>query len=174
MSFIDTPEKRKRLQQALKDHQFYSGDIDGILGAQSIAAIIKARSVFQLGHQGEPVVDTNLERELGLLTIQDPAIAASGSITDLFVQMAIKAYLPQLTKGLPTMSAALAGYKTLILGVVTIIVGALSLIGWDIPGFQHVPGGLTIDAGLAMIFLRLGIKNAVTDLVEKVVSGLGK
>jgi len=75
MSYIDTLAKRKRLQAALATKGFYAGAIDGDLGPLSIDAIVRARSEFGLDHPGEPVVDTDLERELGLLTIQSPVVA---------------------------------------------------------------------------------------------------
>jgi len=171
--FGDTVADRKKLQQALIDAGYNVGPdgADGVWGDNTASAIRAYRRDH--GMNQAAVVDNQLLRylRLGPQLISEPGTLAH----DLFIQIALKTFvLPNLQKGLLIMSAALAGYKTLILGVVTIVVGVLALMGWDIPGFTHVPGGLTIDAGLAMIFLRLGIKNAVTDLVEKVISGLGK
>lgn len=82
---IDTDAGRRRLQQALKDNGFDIGPsgVDGVLGEDTAKAIINARIAHKLDHQDQALVDTDLERELGLLTIQDPivtGIAASRGI----------------------------------------------------------------------------------------------
>lgn len=73
---IDTEAGRKRLQQALIDNGFDVGPdgVDGDLGGNTARAIINARIAHKLDHQDQALVDVDLERELGLLTIQDPIV----------------------------------------------------------------------------------------------------
>lgn len=75
---IDTEEGRKRLQRALLDNGFDVGPAgaDGYLGGDTAKAIINARIAYKLDRQDQALVDIDLERELGLLTIQDPAVVA--------------------------------------------------------------------------------------------------
>lgn len=175
VSRILTPAEATSLQTALNAHGAHL-EVDGHFGELSHLALIRFQHDNNLPETGNPDLVTC--SALGIAPITTPAPAPPPKLTPNPIVQAIGALafsyvLNKLTKGLIPMNI-LAGQKTIILGVVTVIVGALALIGWDIPGFNHVPGGLTIDAGLGMIFLRLGIKNAMTDLIEKVVSGLGK
>jgi len=108
MSYIDTIDKRKAIQKALNEKLSLNPPlvVDGSLGPLSVAAIIKARSVFQLDHQGEPVVDTDLERELGLLAVQDPVIvnAAKAKGIDVLSLISLIGSISKLLKG-ETMTA---------------------------------------------------------------------
>jgi hypothetical protein len=81
-SLIDTLEGRKRLQQALLDNGYDIGPdgVDGYLGRNTALAIINCRIANKLSHQDQALVDTDLERCLGLLTIQEPAVKASAGL----------------------------------------------------------------------------------------------
>lgn len=93
MSYLDTVDKRKAIQAALNEKLSLTPPltVDGVLGPLSAAAIVNARSHFNLDHQGEPVVDTDLERELGLLTIQSPEVKAAGNfILEFIINQALR------------------------------------------------------------------------------------
>lgn len=106
-SLISTEAGRKRLQTALQaatdaqGHPYYSGTIDGVLGPASSTAIIH----FRTDHGLSPVAeyDVDLERELGLLTIQDPAIvnAAKAKGIDILDLLKLIGPVNSLLKGNP-------------------------------------------------------------------------
>lgn len=104
MSYIDTPAKRERIQGALNKKLTLDPPLveDGNLGPLSCDAIIKARAAFSLDHIGEPVVDTDLMRELGLLTIQDPLVvgAAAAKGLDLLALVRLIGLTSTFVKGL--------------------------------------------------------------------------
>lgn len=102
--FIATEAGRRRLQQALLDNGFDIGPdgIDGRLGGDTATAIINARIANKLSHQDQAMVDTDLERCLGLLTIQEPAVKAAGNFVltlglNYFLNMIPKGPFPMLT-----------------------------------------------------------------------------
>lgn len=104
MSFIDTEAKRKRLQQALLDHGFDIGPdgVDGYLGGDTARAIINARVAYKLDRQDHAEVDTDLMRELGLLTVQDPVVVglAKTQGLDLLALINLIGSIRAFTKGL--------------------------------------------------------------------------
>ena len=55
----------------------------------------------------------------------------------------------------------LAGYKTYIVGAAMLIVGIAQLVGVAIPDFSGQSAGDLLMQGLAIIFLRQGITNAI-------------
>jgi hypothetical protein len=97
-SLISTEEGRKRLQQALVDNGYDIGPdgVDGYLGGNTARAIINARIANKLSHQDQAVVDTDLERVLGLLTIQSPAVKATGNF---ILTLGLQYLLNRLPKG---------------------------------------------------------------------------
>jgi hypothetical protein len=105
VSFTDTEAKCRRIQQALADNGFQPGPVDGVLGPQTARAIINARVAHKLSHQDQAMVDTDLERVLGLLAIQDPSVQAGGKLlTDIIFN--------QLVKGQSPMDTVLATVKS--------------------------------------------------------------
>lgn len=154
MAYLDTEAKRKRIQAALNTVLGLNPPlvVDGVLGPVSADAIIKARSTFGLDHIGEPIVDTDLMRELGLLTIQDPAIVSAAKTRgiDLLTLIGLIGPISNLLKG-KTMTAdqitgilravltALGGYlvgKGIVdQATATQVIGALVTLGgavWSI------------------------------------------
>lgn len=87
-SLIDSKDGRKKVQTALAAQNFYHGAIDGVFGPQSVQAIIDARKHYGLS----PVAtfDTDLERELGLLAIQTPAVVGSAALGGLDIGAILK------------------------------------------------------------------------------------
>lgn len=126
MGFIDTDAKRKRIQTALALHKdvngapYYSGTIDGELGPKSIHAISLFRTDHNLDHPGEPVVDTDLMRELGLLTIQDPSVVAAAKAKgiDLLTLIGLVGPVLALLKGRPMTSDQLGGIVRAVLAAI--------------------------------------------------------
>lgn len=89
-SLIDTFDGREQLQTALYKHGFYTGPIDGDLGQLSRKAIIAARVAYNLPQQTEPVFDVALERSLGLLTIESPAVVAVSKLGGIDILALLK------------------------------------------------------------------------------------
>lgn len=56
----------------------------------------------------------------------------------------------------------LQGYKTYIVAVAMLVAGVSQLIGVDIPSFDGQSAGHLLMEGLAILFLRRGIKAANT------------
>lgn len=104
MTYIDTEAKRRRLQQALLDHGFDIGPdgVDGFLGGDTAKAIINARIAHKLDHQDRAEVDTDLMRELGLLTIQDPVVVgiAKTKGIDIFALIGLIGSVQAFLKGM--------------------------------------------------------------------------
>lgn len=110
---IETEAGRKRLQQALADYldpsgtPYYGGKIDGVLGDKSVDSIIRFRADHNIIYPPHPAaVDTDLERELGLLAIQSPipvAVAKAHGI-DLLTLIGLIGPIENLLKG-KTMTA---------------------------------------------------------------------
>lgn len=107
-SLISTEEGRRALQRALLAHGFDVGPdgADGLLGGATARAIIAARIAFGLADQDKAEVDTNLERELGLLAIQSPAVVAAARTQglDLLSLIGLIGPISNLLKG-KTMTA---------------------------------------------------------------------
>lgn len=132
-SLISTEAGRKRLQTALQaatdaqGHPYYSGTIDGILGPASATAIIH----FRTDHGLSPVAeyDVDLERELGLLTIQDPAIVNAAKAKGINIIDLLKLIGPvnSLLKGNPMTSDQLTGIVRALLAAVF---GYITGKGW--------------------------------------------
>ena len=122
--FIATEAGRKRLQQALMDNGFDIGPdgVDGFLGGNTARAIINARVANKLDHQDQAMIDTDLERCLGLLTIQDPLVvgAAAAKGIDLLSLLKLIGLAQQLLKGNTTMTS------DQITGGIRAIIAALS------------------------------------------------
>lgn len=65
-------------------------------------------------------------------------------------------------KGTPSMNLSiLAGYKTYIVGVAMLLAGIAELLGVSIPSFAGQSAGDLLMQGLAIVFLRQGITNAI-------------
>jgi hypothetical protein len=122
MTYIDTEAKRKRLQQALLDHGFDIGPdgVDGDLGGDTARAIINARIAHKLDHQDRAVVDTDLMRELGLLTIQDPVVTgiAKSHGIDLFTLIGLIGPVSAILKGRKMTADQITGILRAILTAV--------------------------------------------------------
>lgn len=52
----------------------------------------------------------------------------------------------------------LPGYKTYAAAFVMVLVAVLSLFGVTIPGFENIDAGHLLTEGLAIVFLRKGLK----------------
>jgi peptidoglycan hydrolase-like protein with peptidoglycan-binding domain len=127
----------RALQSALERLGLYSGEIDGLYGPLTRAAVAAARMRFGLPPGGP---DSSLLVRLGLR----PA-------PTLFPQI-----LPNL-KGL-SMITFLAGYRTYIVAALMLLTGIAGFLGLDIPSFTgEAPGNLIMEA-LAFFFLRQGLK----------------
>lgn len=116
--FTDTDAGRRELQQALIDHGFDVGPdgADGDLGGDSARAIIAARIKYHLSRQSEALVDIDLQRELGLLTIQSPEVQAAGNfILNFIINQALKG--TGITMDFAKISKAIAGGITGVLAV---------------------------------------------------------
>jgi hypothetical protein len=55
----------------------------------------------------------------------------------------------------------LSGYKTYIVAAVMVLIGLTQVLGIDVPSFQDHSGGQLLIEGLAVLFLRKGIKTEV-------------
>jgi hypothetical protein len=137
MSFIDTDTKRKRIQFQLSEHldatgmPYYRGVIDGILGDASADAIVRFRKDHNIVYPPHPAeVDTDLMRELGLLTIQDPAIVgiAKAKGIDLISLLKLIGLANRLSKGDTTMTADQIG--GVIRAILTFLAGIAVAKGW--------------------------------------------
>ncbi len=56
------------------------------------------------------------------------------------------------------------GYKTYAVAILMILIGLLELLGVDIPAFEEQDAGPLGVSGLAILFLRAGIKNVLKDV----------
>lgn len=152
MTFIDTEVKRKRLQQALKDNGFDIGPDgpDGYLGGDTARAIINARIAYKLDHQDKAEVDTDLMRELGLLTIQDPVVIgiAKARGLDLIGILKLISTLQALSKG-----NLMDGSKPWYLSQ-TIIANLLAGLGVVLT-FFHVDFGAADQASLVTAIIEI-------------------
>lgn len=143
--------------------------VDGLGGPATRAAILAFQTSRKLPQTGQ--FDAATVNALFAGTVHTPTISLGSPV----VRAAIELLLPSLLEGLPmgNLINFAAGAKSFILGGLMIAYGAAELIGWSIPAFGSPPPGATIAAGLALIFLRLGINNAVASAIESIVSGLG-
>lgn len=55
----------------------------------------------------------------------------------------------------------LTGYKTYIVGVLMLVAGIAQMAGVDVPGFSGQTAGQLIFEGLAVVFLRKGLKSDI-------------
>jgi hypothetical protein len=96
--------------------------VDGYLSGDTAKAIINARIAYRLSHQDQALVDTDLERELSLLAIQDPAIVgiAKAKGIDLISLLKLIGLANRLLKGDTTMTS------DQITGVIRALIAALS------------------------------------------------
>ena len=56
--------------------------------------------------------------------------------------------------------AFLTGYKTYVVAIAMLLAGASQLLGVDLPTFEGQSAGHLLMEGLAILFLRRGIKSA--------------
>ena len=144
-AFGTRSDETRALQQALADHGFDPGAVDGIFGRQTAAAVAAAREAFRLTGSA---VDQALLARLGLL-----AANPLGGIVERITQNLLFSTL----KGLLPMTF-LSGYKTYIIAGAMLITGIAGMLGVDIPNFTgQAPGNLVMEA-LAFFFLRQGLK----------------
>jgi peptidoglycan hydrolase-like protein with peptidoglycan-binding domain len=137
----------RALQRALAGLGLYAGELDGIFGHGTEAAVAAARDRFGLGAGG---VDAVLLSRLGL------AVAPANPIQDFMLRQAAALFLSHL-KGLLPMNF-LAGYRTYIVAALMLLTGLAGVVGIDIPNFTgQAPGNLVMEA-LAFFFLRQGLK----------------
>lgn len=124
-----TTEQITRLQQALADHGFQPGPVDGIDGPQTNRAIINARIAYKLDHQDQALYDVALERELGLLVIQDPIIVAAAKARgiDLLTLIGLIGPISNLLKGKTVTADQITGILRAILAA---IFGYITGKGW--------------------------------------------
>lgn len=145
MSYIDTKEKRERIQQALLNAHYDIGpdSVDGDIGDDTKRAILKFRADHGLENKpGIVEVDTDLMRELGLLTIQDQAVVgvAAAKGIDLLTLIGLVGPVLRLLKGDTTVTTdQITGILRLILGLiagyfVTKGIGDQSLWDWITAG----------------------------------------
>lgn len=122
MAYTDTKAKCEAIQRQLNAKLNLSPQlvVDGRLGRESAAAIIRARSFFRLGHIGEPVIDTDLMRELGLLPIQNPVVVgiAKARGIDLLTLIGLIGPISNLLKGKTMTSDQITGILRAILTAV--------------------------------------------------------
>lgn len=170
MAYTDTKAKCEAIQRVLNAKLDPSPAlvIDGRLGRESAAAIIRARSVFGLSHIGEPVIDTDLMRELGLLAIQNPAVVAGGKLVlpQVFNNLtAILAVISAL-KGKTMTTDQITGILRLILGLVagyfvTKGIGTQSLWDWISAGvLTAIPAVWSWYSNRPKTILTIAEKNA--------------
>lgn len=55
----------------------------------------------------------------------------------------------------------LTGYKTYIVASLMVIIGTLKFFAIDVPSFETMDPGALFMEGLAILFLRKGISNAI-------------
>jgi peptidoglycan hydrolase-like protein with peptidoglycan-binding domain len=155
------------LQRALILNGFDVGKdgADGIMGSDTIKAVIAAREHYGLAKPSEPRIDLPLLLALGVRSkAPTPPLPKPNFLTGL----ALKAILSHL-KGLP-MFANLTGHKTVITGIIMVVSGAVSLIApliglGDVAGFNALSPGeawTALTTGFGLIFLRQGMANEVS------------
>ena len=141
-------DETRALQQALVELGLYAGEIDGIFGHATEAAVAAARASFALGAGG---VDAALLERLGLAPPKP-----NNPIQNFVLRQAAALFFSQL-KGLFAMTF-LAGYRTYIVAALMLLTGLAGVVGIDIPNFTgQAPGNLVMEA-LAFFFLRQGLK----------------
>lgn len=161
-----TPDEIKRIQQALADRGFYDGEIDGIAGPQTRAAIDAYQD--STGEEGEGYLTPAQLIELGVITA--PA-KRSSPISDFFTNLIAQKgaeFVISKLKGTFAMEL-LVKSKTAITGAIMILVGAASLvapiIGLDaIPGFDVLTAGeawISVTGGFGLIFMRAAVAKKV-------------
>jgi peptidoglycan hydrolase-like protein with peptidoglycan-binding domain len=144
-AFGTRSDETRRVQQALVDHGFDPGAIDGIFGRQTATAVVAAREAFALQGSG---VDQALLARLGLLAA-NPLSGILAGLTRSLLLSTVKGLLPM---------TFLSGYKTYIVAGAMLITGIAGMLGVDIPTFTgQAPGNLVMEA-LAFFFLRQGLK----------------
>lgn len=144
-AFGTRSDETRALQQALADHGFDPGGIDGIFGRSTAAAVTAARASFGLTGS---VVDEALLARLGL--------AAPNPLSGIFEGLTRNLLLSTL-KGLLPMTF-LSGYKTYIIAAIMLLAGIAGMLGVSLPTFTgEAPGDLVMQA-LAFFFLRQGLK----------------
>ncbi len=57
----------------------------------------------------------------------------------------------------------LSGYKTYIVAIAMLIAGIGQMLGIDLPGFDGQASGQLVIEALAVLFLRRGIKNEISN-----------
>lgn len=157
-TLTDTEDGRKKLQRALADHGFQPGPIDGVLGQQTARAIINARIAYKLSHQDQALVDIDLERELSLLTVQDPVVVGAAAMKgiDLLSLLKLIGLAQSLVKGTANMDGTKPWYTSQ-----TVWASALAILG-TVLSFFHVNFGAADQA--TVVDSALQIVTAVSSL----------
>ena len=55
----------------------------------------------------------------------------------------------------------LSGYRTYIVALIMVIIGVAQALGLDVPSFEGHSGGQLVVEGLAILFLRKGLKGDI-------------
>ncbi|MCF6327098.1 MAG: hypothetical protein L3J21_07395 [Devosiaceae bacterium] len=84
------------------------------------------------------------------------ALAASATSSKIKIQ-------PKLTTRRKQEMNILSGYKTYIVAIAMLIAGIGQMLGIDLPGFNGQASGQLIIEALAVLFLRRGIKNEISN-----------
>lgn len=100
---------------------------DGVLGNDTATAIVKFRTAHGLTPY-KPVFDTDLERELGLLAIQDPVVQAVGNT---LINLIVGQYLKGLgiNMDFAKISKAIAGGISGLLATT----GTMAIVYFNLP-----------------------------------------
>jgi hypothetical protein len=155
---VVTTDEIKALQRVLATRGLYAGEIDGLYGALSRAAVRMVQE--DLGHEVTGLPTLTLLIELGVITPpmrQRRANPITGFFTSLLVRKGAELFVSNL-KGLPLMNL-LNGYKTYILAALIILCSlGETFLGVDVPGYELSLGD-AIMVALGLFTARIGAKN---------------
>lgn len=70
------------------------------------------------------------------------------------------AFTPSQPRSIPMTLGFLDGYKTYVVAVAMVVAGLAQLLGVDLPTFEGQAAGHLLMEGLAILFLRKGMKTA--------------
>ena len=154
-----TKDEIKALQRVLAARGLYAGDIDGLFGDLSRAAVRMVQE--DLGHEITGLPTLTLLIELGVITPPVRRPRRANPITGFFTSLLVRkgaAIIVSNLKGLPLMNL-LNGYKTYILAALIILCSlGETFLGVDVPGYELSLGD-AIMVALGLFTARIGAKN---------------